>query len=231
MPHRRSVRLLPFSYRSSFLASPSATWAVLRLQFGGGLHADSLASTVLVMTNHAADALTTLGLPPPSELTIRPETRGIGRGCYAGAGVDATATAMTLLLGVVLCLLWVAAARETSDPNESLVRYSAASVAVALVFGTVLSAQYVTWLIPLVPLVAGRRGIAATLCLVAAALLTNGLFPSDVYPGTPPSSTSAPRPCCSRGTSRYSASRLALIVPGRWFPWATTVPAGSKDPG
>ena len=81
----------------------------------------------------------------------------------------------------MLCLLWVAAARETSDPNESLVRYSAASVAVALALGTVLSAQYVTWLIPLVPLVAGRRGIAATLCLVAAALLTNGLFPSDIY--------------------------------------------------
>ncbi len=67
------------------------------------------------------------------------------------------------------------------DPREDLVRYSAVSVAAALVLGTVLSAQYVTWLIPLVPLVAGRRGTAATLSFVAAAALTHAWFPSDFY--------------------------------------------------
>ena len=172
------------------------------------------------MTNHAADALTTLGLPPPSDLTIRPETHGIGRGVLAGAGVDATATAMTLLLAVVLCLLWVAAARETSDPNESLVRYSAASVAVALMLGPVLSAQYVTWLIPLVPLVAGRRGLAATLCLVAAALLTNGLFPSDIYPRfVAELDLGAAALLFARNLALLGVA-AALIVPGQWFPWA-----------
>jgi hypothetical protein len=205
---------LPF-----FLASSSATWADLRLQFGGGLHAETLAGTVLVLTNHVAEALTTLGLPPPADLTIRPETRGIGRAVLAGAGVDATATAMTLLLAVALCLLWIAAARESSDPNENLVRYSAASVAVALVLGTVLSAQYVTWLIPLVPLVAGRRGLAATVCLVTAALLTNGLFPSDVYGRYAGQDLGASSLLFARNLALLGIA-AALIAPARWFPWA-----------
>src|SRR5207249_3286286 len=82
---------------------------------------------------------------------------------------------------VVLCVLWLALARSKHDPREDLVRYAALSVAAALVLGTVLSAQYVTWLIPLIPLVGGRRGTAATLCFVAAAALTHAWFPSDAY--------------------------------------------------
>jgi hypothetical protein len=163
------------------LASWPSTWANLRLQFGGGLQVETLASSALVMVSHLADRLDHLGLPPPSELTVRPDEHGLGRDVLVGAGIEATTVTMTVALVLGLCLLWLALARSSADPREDLVRYAAASVAVALVLGTVLSAQYVIWLIPLVPLVGGRRGTVATLCLVAAVALTHAWFPSDAY--------------------------------------------------
>ena len=171
-----AVVFLPFA-----LASPSGTWEVVRSQLGGGLQVETLASSVLVMTRHAVEWLGALGLPPPSELTVRPEAHGLGRDVLAGPGVEATSTTMHVLLASVLFLLWLTLARSKADPREDLVRYSAATVTAALVLGTVLSAQYVTWLIPLVPLVAGRRGTSATLCFVVAAGLTHAWFPSDAY--------------------------------------------------
>ena len=53
------------------------------------------------------------------------------------------------------------------DP-ERLIRYSAAAVVAFVAFDKVLSPQFIIWLIPLVPLVGGRRG------LVASALLAPG---------------------------------------------------------
>jgi hypothetical protein len=54
-------------------------------------------------------------------------------------------------------------------------------VAAALALGPVLSPQYVVWLVPLVPLVGGRRGVAAVVLFVAAAVLTNAWFPGMYF--------------------------------------------------
>lgn len=98
-----------------------------------------------------------------------------------GPGVATTTTVMNLLLAAVLCWLWVSLARSRRDPQEDLLRYAAATVATVLVLGTVLSPQYVVWLIPLVPLVGGRRGTAAILFFVAAAVLTNVWIPDKYF--------------------------------------------------
>jgi hypothetical protein len=200
---------LPFA-----IASWSATSEALRNQLGGGLQVETLASSVLVMTRNVTDWLGALGLPPPADLRVGPEARGLGRDVLYGPGIEATTTTLNLLLVVVLCLLWLALARSHDDPREDLVRYSAASVAAALVLGTVLSAQYVTWLIPLVPLVASRRGTVATLCLVAAAILTHAWFPSDAYGSYlrdfDPGATSL---LLARNLALLAAA-LALTVPG-----------------
>jgi hypothetical protein len=54
----------------------------------------------------------------------------------------------------------------------------AAAVLVAFVaLGKVLSPQFLIWLVPLVPLVAGRRGVAAGLLLGVAMVTTQLWFP------------------------------------------------------
>src|SRR5436190_3748965 len=153
------------------------TWATLRHQLGGGLQVETLGSSVLVMTYHVAEWL---GLKTTG-LTVGSEQHGLGRSVLEGVGIEATKTTLNVLLVIVLCLLWLALARSKKDPREDLARYSAGTIAAALVLGTVLSAQYITWLIPLVPLVGGRRGTVATFCFVAAAALTHAWFPGDAY--------------------------------------------------
>src|SRR5204863_3074732 len=54
---------------------------------------------------------------------------------------------------------------------------AASAVAAFLAFGKVLSPQFLIWLIPLVPLVRGRRGVAASAVLLVALVLTQLWFP------------------------------------------------------
>jgi hypothetical protein len=57
------------------------------------------------------------------------------------------------------------------------VRYLAACVCAFIAFGKVLSPQYLIWLVPLVPLVRGRRGLVAIALLGAAMIATQWYFP------------------------------------------------------
>jgi hypothetical protein len=162
-------------------ASLSGTIDSVRVQLHGGLQIESLASSVLVMAEHGAERLTALGLPPPSRLDTQSAGGGLIRTDLVGSGVEATRIATNVLLAAALCLVWVALARSTRDVREDLVRYAAATVATALALGPVLSPQYVVWLVPLVPLVGGRRGVSAMVLFVAAAVLTNAWFPGMYF--------------------------------------------------
>jgi hypothetical protein len=161
------------------IGSPSATWDALRVQFRGGLQIETLASSMLVMAGHAAELLSRVGFPPPPHLTTQGAGHGLNRSDLAGAGVDATKTIMNVLLASALLVTWVCAARSRRDPREELLRYAAVTVALLLVLGTVLSPQYITWLIPVVPLVGGRRGAVAMVLFVVAAALTNIWIPGQ----------------------------------------------------
>jgi hypothetical protein len=86
-----------------------------------------------------------------------------------------------VLLAAALSVLWISTARSRHDPREDLLRYAAATVAILLVLGTVLSPQYIVWLIPLVPLVGGRRGTAAMLLFIVAAALTKIWIPDQYF--------------------------------------------------
>src|SRR5207253_7963897 len=77
---------------------------------------------------------------------------------------------------IVIVLLWVAFARSEAGA-DGLLRTSAAAVCAFVALGKVLSPQYLGWLLPLVPLVRGRRGLAAGSLLLLAMLLTQGWFP------------------------------------------------------
>jgi hypothetical protein len=75
----------------------------------------------------------------------------------------------------------VSLSRSRGDAREDLLRYSAATVTIVLVLGTILSPQYVVWLIPLIPLVGGRSGTLAILFFVVAAALTNVWIPDGYF--------------------------------------------------
>jgi hypothetical protein len=89
---------------------------------------------------------------------------------------DAVGVGQTLVQLAVLAAVWVGFARGEMT-RDRFVRYSAAAVLAFVAFGKVLSPQFLIWLVPLVPLVAGRRGLAASLLLGLALVLTQLWFP------------------------------------------------------
>jgi Glycosyltransferase family 87 len=93
-----------------------------------------------------------------------------------GALPDGIAIAQTLVGLAVLVGIWVWFARGPAE-RERLFRACAACVCAVVVFGKVLSPQFLVWLVPLVPLVRGRRGMAAGVLLAAALVLTQLWFP------------------------------------------------------
>jgi uncharacterized membrane protein len=92
------------------------------------------------------------------------------------SGHGAVAAFFAVLQLATLVALWIAFARGPAT-GDRLVRYSAAAVCAFIAFGKVLSPQFLLWLIPLVPLVRGRRGVAATVLLTVALDLTQAWFP------------------------------------------------------
>ena len=92
------------------------------------------------------------------------------------SGHGTVAAFFAVLQLVTLVALWIAFARGPAT-GDRLVRYSAAAVCAFIAFGKVLSPQFLLWLIPLVPLVRGRRGVAATVLLTLALGLTQVWFP------------------------------------------------------
>src|SRR2546430_3600796 len=94
----------------------------------------------------------------------------------AGSLPDALGTAESVLLPLALLGIWTAAALGPAT-RERLVRYSAASVTAFVAFDKVLSPQFMIWLLPLIPLVRGRRGLVASGLLGLALLLTQLWFP------------------------------------------------------
>jgi len=124
-------------------------------------------SRPLQIESLGASLITTFG--DPTVVTSHGSQNISGHGALEAAGTAIQVTA--------LCGIWVAAWRS---PDE-LPRFAAAATAVFIAFGKVLSPQFLVWLVPLVPLVRGRRGLAATALLVAALLLTQAWFPRHYW--------------------------------------------------
>jgi Glycosyltransferase family 87 len=94
------------------------------------------------------------------------------KGALAIAGHDGLAVASTVTALVALSALWLSFWHGESDRDRFL-RYGAACVCTFIAFGKVLSPQYLIWLVPLVPLVAGIRGTIATGILAGAFVCTD----------------------------------------------------------
>jgi uncharacterized membrane protein len=104
------------------------------------------------------------------------------RSGHGSQNLHATGTGLTALLFSVVqlaVLVWIWLRRPVE--KEELLRWSAAAVVAFVALGKVLSPQFLIWLAPLVPLVAGVRGLRASVLLAAALVLTQLWFPSRYW--------------------------------------------------
>ena len=131
------------------------------------LQIESLGSAVLLGAHHAFG----LGLTMSSSS---------GSQNLAGSGPDALGIVLSVLQGLAVIAIWIWFARGPATQGR-LVRASAAAVCAFIALSKVLSPQFMIWLIPLVPLVRGRRGLVASGLFGAALLLTQSWFPSRYW--------------------------------------------------
>jgi hypothetical protein len=145
------------------VVSPGGVWHSLSVQLSRPLQVESLGASIVLAAHHAFGA------------GVTGETSH-GSQNLAGDGADAVAIASTIVQAAVLVWIFVGFARSGGS-REALVRSSAAAVCAFVALGKVLSPQFLIWLVPLVPLVRGRRGLWATVLLGTALVLTQIWFP------------------------------------------------------
>jgi hypothetical protein len=138
------------------ILAPSGLWASLRGQAARAIQIESLVGTALLTFGH------------PSEFD--------SLGAKSIVGHHDAVIATTVVEVAVLVALWIAFARGEMVV-ERLYRYLAACVCAFIALGKVFSPQYLIWLIPLVPLVRGRRGLFAMSLLAVAMVVTQWYFP------------------------------------------------------
>ena len=149
---------LPF-----LVLAPHGLWASLAGQASRPLQIESLGSGVLLVLHHLRGLTIAVGTSHGSQNLV---------GSVAAA--FALAQGVLQLLAVAVIWLWCLRGPAT---DERLVRACAAAVVAFVAFGKVLSPQFLVWLLPLVPLVRGRRGLWAGGLLAAALVLTQLWFP------------------------------------------------------
>jgi hypothetical protein len=140
--------------------SPHGVWSSISGQASRPLQIESLGAALLLGAHQA------WGLPLE-------QVNSHGSDNLGGATADWLAAAHGLVAPLVVLALWIAFARGEAT-RRRLFRFAAAAVCAFVVFGKVLSPQYLIWLIPLVPLVRSR---AAWALFAAALLLTQLWFP------------------------------------------------------
>ena len=92
-------------------------------------------------------------------------------------GTGIAAAFLSLVQLVALAWIWL----RRPGSAEELVRWSAAALVAFVALGKVLSPQFLIWLVPVVPLVGGLRGLRASALLVAGLVLTQLWFPSRYW--------------------------------------------------
>ena len=129
-------------------------------QLGRPLQIESLGSSFFLAAHHL------FGL----EIEMRS-----GHGSQNLDGLGPAVAGVLLSIAQLAVLAWIWLRRPATA--EELVRWSAAALVAFVTFGKMLSPQFLIWLVPLVPLVAGRRGLLASALLALALALTQLWFP------------------------------------------------------
>ena len=154
--------VLPFA-----LIAPDGLVHMLERQMGRPLQLESLGSAFLLAAHLV------LGYVPTVVSTF-------GSQNLAGSLPDALALVHTVSQALAVLVVVILFVRGRGQ-KEELVTAAAAAVVAFVAFGKVLSPQFLIWLLPLVPLVAGPAGVLASALLVAALGLTQAWFPARYW--------------------------------------------------
>jgi uncharacterized membrane protein len=149
-----AVLVLPF-----FVLAPGGVGYSLKVQLVRHLQIESLGSSLLL-------ALSNLGIHHVQWIEGKPGSIDLGGTLPDAVGVLSSLIAVSLVV-LIAWLYW-----RGPDDDERLVTAFVAAIAAFTIFGKVLSPQYLTWLVPLVPLVAGRLGARACVTFAAALALS-----------------------------------------------------------
>ncbi len=161
------VAVLLVAYLPFAAVSPDGTARSLWSQLGRPLQIESLGAGILLAVHHV--------FAMPLDWASSSGSQNL-----TGA-VAAVASGLTTVAGAAaILLLWTGYARGEQG-NDRFVRYAAAAVVAFVAFGKVLSPQFLVWLLPIVPLVRGRRGLAAAAGLLGACALTRVWFPGGYW--------------------------------------------------
>jgi uncharacterized membrane protein len=150
-----AIAFVPFA-----VIAPHGVWHTLSSQGSRPLQVESLGAALLTTFGH------------PRMVTTHGSQNLAGYGAFA-AGLSVVGT-------LAVIAVWITFARGPVT-RERFVRYSVAAVCAFVAFDKVLSPQYLLWLIPLVPLVRGRRGLVATALLTVACVLTQVWVPQRYF--------------------------------------------------
>jgi hypothetical protein len=143
--------------------APGGVWDSLWNQASRPLQIESLGAGFLLVAHHVFGT------------GVAMETSH-GSQNLAGTAPDVLAVGQTVLQAAALLATWILFARGPANSSRLLLASAAALVAFVSL-GKVLSPQFLIWLIPVIPLVVGRRGLAAATLLAAALVFTQLWFP------------------------------------------------------
>jgi uncharacterized membrane protein len=149
-----AVLVLPF-----FALAPGGVGYSLWTQAKRHLQIESFGASILL-------AGSKLGIHHVGWIRGKPGSIDIGGTLADSVGVLSSLLAVVLVLAVAW-VFW-----KGPDDDERMVTAWAAAVSAWVVFGKVLSPQYLTWLVPLVPLAAGRNGRRAVVVWFAVLAIT-----------------------------------------------------------
>jgi uncharacterized membrane protein len=149
-----AMLVLPF-----FALAPGGVGYSLWTQARRHLQIESVGASILL-------AGSKLGIHHVGWVRGKPGSIDIGGTLADSVGVLSSVLAVVLVLAVAW-VFW-----KGPDDDERMVTAWAAAVSAWVVFGKVLSPQYLTWLVPLVPLAAGRNGRRAAAVWFAVLAIT-----------------------------------------------------------
>jgi hypothetical protein len=193
---------LPF-----LLIAPAGLWQSVRDLVTRPLQVESLGAAVLWVSHAVA------GVPIDVATSF-------GSDNLVGSLPDAVATIQSVALVLALVGIWAWFVRTRGSNDQRLVTASAAAICAFIVFGKVLSGQYLIWLVPLVALMSGRRAIVAALVVSVALVLMQQWYPAR-YPAWLAGADPGVAWIVLARDLTLAAALIVMVAPRAWIAAAT----------